>query len=61
MFESKNIYISKPYLVFHTYHLSILCLAHLFVFAKAYEVLSDSHKYFTFGCHIYYVISKWLS
>ena len=33
-------------------HLHIPCLAIIFIFIKAYEVLIEIHEYFTFGSHI---------
>ena len=55
MCKSKIIYIWHPYLSPHIYDpLNIPCLAVIFVLKNAYKVLSDIHKYFTFGSHIFF-------
>ena len=50
--ESQMCYISQEYLFLHIYdHLCIPLLAVIFVFAKAYKLFTDIHKYFTLGNH----------
>ena len=47
--DSQILHIWQSYLCLNVYvHLNIPSLADIFVFANAYEVLSDSHKDFIF-------------
>ena len=47
-------YFCQIHLVFHIYdHLDIPCLAIIFIFPNACEVLSDSHKHVTLDKYIF--------